>query len=101
MRQPRDFDAALRALTAKTKALKENKRRQLGELIMATGADALDMETLAGGLLAVVQTADTAQRENWRKHGAEFFRRKASPPAGRDGSNSERSQTDGSSRTSA
>jgi hypothetical protein len=44
MRKPRDFDTALRALTDKTRALKENKRRQLGELIVATGADALDME---------------------------------------------------------
>jgi hypothetical protein len=35
MRKPRDFDSALRALTDKTKALKENKRRQLGELIVA------------------------------------------------------------------
>ena len=43
MRKPRDFDSALRALTDKTKALKENKRRQLGELIVATGADGLDM----------------------------------------------------------
>ena len=38
MRKPRDFDTALRALTNKTKTLKENKRRQLGELIVATGA---------------------------------------------------------------
>ena len=42
MRKPRDFDSALRALTDKTKTLKENKRRQLGELIVATGADAFD-----------------------------------------------------------
>jgi len=39
MRKPRDFDSAIRALTDKTKALEENKRRQLGELIVATGAD--------------------------------------------------------------
>ena len=90
MRKPRDFDSALRALTDKTKALKENKRRQLGELIVATGADGLDMETLAGGLLAMVETADTVQKENWRKHGAAFFRGKASSPAGRDRGNSER-----------
>ena len=32
MRKPKDFDAALRTLTDKTKALKESKRRQLGEL---------------------------------------------------------------------
>ena len=74
MRKPRDFESALRALTDKTKALKENKRRQLGELIVATGADALDMETLAGGVLTMVGTADAVQKESWRKRGAAFFR---------------------------
>ncbi len=74
MRKPRDFDSALRALTDKTKALKENKRRQFGELIVATGADALDMETLAGGLLTMVGTDDAVQKESWRKRGAAFFR---------------------------
>jgi hypothetical protein len=74
MRKPRDFESALRALTDKTKALKENKRRQLGELIVATGADALDMETLAGGLLTMVGTDDAVQKESWRKRGAAFFR---------------------------
>ena len=77
MRKPRDFDSALRALTDKTKALKENKRRQLGDLIVATGADALDMETLAGGLLTMVSTDDAVQKESWRKRGAAFFRRPA------------------------
>ena len=83
MRKPRDFDAALRALTDKTKALRENKRRQLGELIVATGADTLDMETLAGGLLAIVESIDKSQKEAWRKHGVAFFRSKARAPAGR------------------
>ena len=73
-----------KALTDKTKALKENKRHQLGELIVATGADALDMETLAGGLLAMVETSDAAQKESWRKHGAAFFRGKARAACGRD-----------------
>ncbi len=76
MRKPRDFDAELKALTDKTKSLKENKRKQLGELIVATGADTLDIETLAGGLLAMVESADKAQKEVWRKQGAAFFRRK-------------------------
>ena len=75
MRKPRDFDAALKSLTDKAKTLKENKRRRLGDLIVATGADALDVETLAGGLLVMVKTADTAQKENWRKQGAAFFRK--------------------------
>ena len=101
MRKPRDFDAALKALTDKTKALKENKRRQLGELVMAIGADGLDMETLAGGLLAMIETTDTAQKENWRKHGAAFFRKKASPLASGDRGNPERAQASGGSRTSA
>ena len=92
MRKPRDFDSALQALTDKTKALKENKRRQLGELIVATGADALDMETLAGGLLAMVETSDAAQKENWRKSGAAFFRGKARPSAGRTGGDPQRNQ---------
>jgi hypothetical protein len=95
MRKPRDFDSALRALTDKTKSLKETKRRQLGDLIMATGADGLDIETLAGGLLAMVQSMDTVQKENWRKHGAAFFRSKASPPQDRDRGNAKRSEADG------
>ncbi len=74
MRKPRDFDAALKTLTEKTKALKESKRRQLGELIVAIGADMLDVETLAGGLLAMAQATDAAQKQLWRKHGEEFFR---------------------------
>jgi Conjugal transfer protein TraD len=90
MRKPRDFDSALQALTDKTKALKENKRRQLGELIVATGADGLDIEVLAGGLLAMVESSDPAQKENWRKHGVTFFRGKASPAAASDRDNSER-----------
>ncbi len=75
MRKPRDFDSALKILTEKTKALQQNKRRQLGELVIATGADALDIETLAGSLLAMVQTTDVAQKKLWKKQGEEFFRK--------------------------
>jgi hypothetical protein len=74
MRKPRDFHSALKTLTDKTKALQQTKRRQLGELVIATGADALDIETLAGGLLAMVQTNDTTQKARWRKDGEKFFR---------------------------
>ncbi|OJW28790.1 MAG: conjugal transfer protein TraD [Rhodospirillales bacterium 69-11] len=87
MRKPRDFDAALKTLTDKTKALKENKRRQLGELIVATGADALDTEMLAGGLLAIAETNDTAEKERWRKRGAEFFRGTAKSAPRKSGGN--------------
>ena len=63
----------LKALTDKTKALKENKLHHLGELMVATGADAIDMETLAGGLLAMTETNDAAQKEAWRSPARRFF----------------------------
>ena len=74
MRKPRDFDAELQALTDKAKALKTKKQGQLGELVIATGADALDVETLAGGLLGLVDSGDAARKSEWRKRGAGFFR---------------------------
>ncbi|QUD89548.1 conjugal transfer protein TraD [Phenylobacterium montanum] len=73
MRKPIDFDAELKALEAKAKTLKERKVRQLGELVIATGADALDIEVLAGGLLGLVQITDAARKEGWRKKGQAFF----------------------------
>lgn len=73
MRKPRDFDAELQALTDKAKALKTKKQGQLGELIIAIGADALTIEQLAGALLDAVR-ADAARKEAWRKSGAAFFR---------------------------
>ncbi|QLC23944.1 conjugal transfer protein TraD [Parasphingopyxis algicola] len=73
MRKPRDFDAELQALQDKTKALKATKTRQLGELVTATGADAIGIETLAGALLDASDTTDSATKEAWRKRGAAFF----------------------------
>lgn len=73
MRKPRDFDAELQALTDKAKALKTKKQDQLGELVIATGADALTIEQLAGALLDAVGS-DAARKEAWRKSGAAFFR---------------------------
>ncbi|MGQ3081332.1 MULTISPECIES: conjugal transfer protein TraD [Alphaproteobacteria] len=73
MRKPRDFDAELRALTDKAKALRTRKQGQFGELVIATGADALSVEQLAGALLDAVG-ADAARKEAWRKSGAAFFR---------------------------
>jgi DNA-binding protein H-NS len=61
MRKPRDFDAELQALEHKARNLKERRVRQLGELVAATGADALDAETLAGGLLAMLEAGDPAR----------------------------------------
>ncbi|KTE17834.1 conjugal transfer protein TraD [Sphingopyxis sp. H115] len=73
MRKPRDFDAELRALTDKAKALKTKKQGQLGELVIAIGADALSMEQLAGALIEAAGS-DAARKEAWRKSGAAFFR---------------------------
>lgn len=73
MRKPRDFDAELQALTDKAKAIKMRKQAQLGELVAATGADNLNMETLAGALLDAATTTDTGKKEAWRKSGASFF----------------------------
>lgn len=73
MRKPRDFDAELQALTDKAKALKTKKQGQLGELVIACGADALSIEQLAGALIDAVG-ADATRKETWRKSGASFFR---------------------------
>jgi DNA-binding protein H-NS len=74
MRKPRDFDSELKALTDKAKLLKGRKVQQLGELLIATGADALDPDTLTGALLCIVKTKDSKDRETWRASGAAFFR---------------------------
>ena len=77
MRKPRDFDSELKALADKAKQLKERRVQQLGELVIATGADATDAETLAGALLVIAETDDAARKEGWRKRGAAFFQSKA------------------------
>ena len=73
MRKPRDIDSELKALAERAKQLKERRVQQLGELVIATGADAIDAETLAGALLSIVETTDAAKRESWRKRGNAFF----------------------------
>lgn len=77
MRKPRDFDSELKALADKAKQLKERRVQQLGELVIATGADATDAETLAGALLVIAETNDAQRKEAWRKRGAAFFQSKA------------------------
>ena len=76
MRKARDYDAELKALGDKAKALKARKVQQLGELVAATGADALDIETLAGALLDAVSSEDVGAREAWRAKGSAFFQRR-------------------------
>ena len=73
MRKPRDYDAELKALDDKAKRLKARKVQQLGELVVACGADAIPLDQLAGALLIAASNADTATKENWRKRGAAFF----------------------------
>ena len=86
MRKPRDIDAELKVLQEKERTLKAQKKIQLGELVIATGADALDMNALAGLLLGAADSKHSDRHEGWRQRGTEFFqsqsrsRRKASEP---------------------
>lgn len=77
MRKPKDFDAELRVLQDKARDLKSRKVQQLGELVIATGADMLSAEELAGALIVVTETKDARTREAWAKRGAAFFQRRA------------------------
>jgi len=79
MRKPRDYDAELKALNEKAKQLKDRKLHQLGELVIATGADALPVEQLAGLLLAGTENKDSSAKESWRKRGIAFFQRATNP----------------------
>ncbi len=74
MRKVRDFDAELKALNDRAKLLKQRKIQQFGELIEATGADALEPDLLAGALIAVVAETDKSIRTKWSSRGAQFFR---------------------------
>jgi len=90
MRKPRDpstslrraYDSELKALSDKARALKERKVQQLGELVIACGADVLSPEQLAGALLTAVDP-DATEKEGWRKRGAAFFQRTARTTAKR------------------
>ncbi|WP_300010933.1 conjugal transfer protein TraD [uncultured Roseobacter sp.] len=77
MRKPRDYDVELKGLEAKAKELKTRKVQQLGELVIATGADAFSADELAGALIVLAETTDTAKREAWSKRGAAFFQRRS------------------------
>ncbi|MEG3147610.1 conjugal transfer protein TraD [Sphingomonas sp. RT2P30] len=96
MRKPRDFDSELKTLTDKARLLKERKVHQLGELVIATGADALSVEQLAGLLLAGVENKESNAKESWRKRGAAFFQRAiASTVEGHRGNQGGASSSDG------
>lgn len=86
MRKPKDFDSELKALDKRARQLKDRKLQQLGELVLATGADGLPVDVLAGALLDATDTKDTGIREGWRARGTAFFqqkkRKQGSTPAG-------------------
>lgn len=86
MRKPRNYDAELKALDQRAKDLRARKIQQLGELVIATGAESLSIEMLAGVLIAAVETKDAAMMEAWRIRGDAFFRqaRRASNGASKD-----------------
>lgn len=87
MRKPRDYDAELKALEDKARELKSRKVQQLGELVIATGADALTADELAGALVVLAETKEAGKREAWAKRGAAFFRgraRRSAPSPDRD-----------------
>lgn len=77
MRKPRNFDAELKVLEDKARELKIRKVQQLGELVTATGADALSADELAGALVAIAETKDAGKREAWARRGVTFFRSKS------------------------
>ncbi|WP_129791756.1 conjugal transfer protein TraD [Sphingosinicella sp. CPCC 101087] len=75
MRKPRDYNSELKALQDKAVQLTARKVQQLGELVIATGADALPVELLAGALLTATDTSDLVTKEEWRTRGAAFFQK--------------------------
>jgi type II secretory pathway component PulK len=81
MRKPRDFDAELKSLEDKARDLKARKVQQLGELVISTGADALNADELAGALIVMAETKDAGKKEAWAKRGAAFFQGRARRPA--------------------
>jgi len=86
MRKPRNFEGELKMLEDKARELKARKVQQLGELVIATGADALTADELAGALIVLAETTDVGKREAWAKRGAAFFqgRSRRSAPANDD-----------------
>lgn len=93
MRKPRDFDTELKALTEKARLLKTRKQSQLGELVIACGADALSADELAGALLLAAATTDAATRKAWRERGAAFFQKSEQRAARGADHQSDRGQT--------
>ncbi|WP_315703113.1 MULTISPECIES: conjugal transfer protein TraD [unclassified Bradyrhizobium] len=101
MRRLRDFDADLKALEDKARGLKTRKVRQLGELVIATGADTLTAEELAGALIVLAETKEASKREAWAKRGAALFQSRSRRNAPATDRNSDGAATQPSGSQSA
>ncbi|MHA6770289.1 conjugal transfer protein TraD [Sphingobium ummariense] len=99
MRKTRDYDAELKALGDKARALKAKKVQQLGELVTSTGADALDLDVLAGVLLAAVESTSADEKEAWRAEGSAFFQGRGRKAGQRSGDNAESGNKTGAGET--
>lgn len=74
MRKPKDIDAELAALAERAAALKARRVSQLGELVIASGADALGADILMGALSAAAAETNDQTLSQWRLRGEAFFR---------------------------
>jgi hypothetical protein len=82
VRKTRDYDAELRTLGEKAKALKAKKVEQLGQLVTSTGADALDIDIIVGILITAVESTSAEEKEAWRAKGSAFFQRRGKKARG-------------------
>ena len=96
MRKPRDYDSDMKALRDRAQLLKIRKVQQLGELMIATGADALPVEQLAGALLAAGDMQDAVVLKGWEERGDAFFRSRTRSVARSNRDNPRSASPDGS-----
>lgn len=79
MRRPRSIEEELAALARRVALLKARRVTQIGELVVAIGADSLDPDTFAGALLDAVSQSDASVRRDWKQAGEQFFRGERQP----------------------
>jgi len=82
VRKTRDYNAELRTLAEKAKALKAKKVEQLGQVVTSTGADTLDIDIIAGILITAVESTNAEEKEAWRAKGSAFFQRRGKKARG-------------------
>ncbi len=74
MCEPHDYNSDMKALRERAQSLKMRKVQQLGDLVIATGADVLPVEQFDGALPDAVETRDAVVLKNWSGRGDAFFR---------------------------